>query len=134
MTTLFESGASEIVPFSSIDCWGILAFASDTSNPEPPIETINPEFLACSSIKIGTPEVPRQLPDTLTRISPGRETLVKSIVPVALPLLASMIVSNCKNAPGILVVSPKITSKSSMTSGVPIGITMLFSMVNSSNP
>ena len=134
MTTLFESGSSEIVPFSSIDCWGILAFASDTSNPKPPIETANPEFFACSSIKISIPEVPWQLPDTCTRISPGREIFVKSIVPVALPLLASMISSNCKKAPDILTVSSRVTWKSSISKGLPIGITILLLMVNSRDP
>ena len=134
LTTLFESGSSVIAPLSSMDCWGILAFASDTSNSEPPIETTNPEFFACSSIKISIPEVPWQLPETFTRISPGREIFVKSIIPVELPLFASIMLSNCKEAPGMLIVSSKVTCKSSITIGLPIGMTILFSIVNSRDP
>ena len=42
--------------------------------------------------------------------------------------------SNCKEAPGILIVSSKVTCKSSITIGLPTGMTILFSIVNSRDP
>ena len=50
--------------------------------------TVKLEFFADSSINMGIPDVPKQFPETCTRISPGRVIPKRSKDPVAEPSLA----------------------------------------------